>query len=109
VDAARAVESTLIGSLLLAGHSAPVPAEAGAIVFRSGIAAYWPGPNGSLLAALNGAPASSAWPAARLLSAGRIGRTKDIADAIIALLRNGFITDTVLHADGGHRLVLGRG
>jgi len=39
------------------------------------------------------------------LPAGRIGRTKDIADAIIALLRNGFITGTVLHADGGHRLV----
>lgn len=28
------------------------------------------------------------------------GRTKDIADTIIALLRNGFITRTVLHADG---------
>jgi NAD(P)-dependent dehydrogenase (short-subunit alcohol dehydrogenase family) len=39
------------------------------------------------------------------LPVGRIGRTKDIADAIIALLRNGFITGTVLHADGGHRLV----
>lgn len=39
------------------------------------------------------------------LPAGRIGRTQDIADAIIALLRNGFITGTVLHADGGHRLV----
>jgi NAD(P)-dependent dehydrogenase (short-subunit alcohol dehydrogenase family) len=34
-----------------------------------------------------------------------VGRTKDIAEAIIALLRNGFITGTVLHADGGHRLV----
>jgi NADPH2:quinone reductase len=39
------------------------------------------------------------------LPVGRIGRTKDITDAIIALLRNGFITGTVLHADGGHRLV----
>jgi DNA-binding transcriptional LysR family regulator len=39
------------------------------------------------------------------LPVGRIGRTKDIAGAIIALLRNGFITGTVLHADGGHRLV----
>ena len=28
------------------------------------------------------------------------GRTNDIADTIIALLRNGFITRTVLHADG---------
>ncbi|MEU4190607.1 SDR family oxidoreductase [Kribbella sp. NPDC026611] len=50
------------------------------------------------------APAALAAMAARL-PAGRIGRTKDIADAIIALLRNGFITGTVLHADGGHRLV----
>jgi NAD(P)-dependent dehydrogenase (short-subunit alcohol dehydrogenase family) len=39
------------------------------------------------------------------LPADRIGRTQDSADAIIALLRNGFITSTVLHADGGHRLV----
>jgi NAD(P)-dependent dehydrogenase (short-subunit alcohol dehydrogenase family) len=42
---------------------------------------------------------------ARRLPVGRIGRTADIAAAIIALLRNGFITGTVLHADGGHRLV----
>ncbi|MFB6721501.1 SDR family oxidoreductase [Kribbella sp. NPDC056345] len=50
------------------------------------------------------APATLAAMAARL-PAGRIGRTQDIAEAIIALLRNGFITGTVLHADGGHRLV----
>ena len=49
-------------------------------------------------------PATLAAMAARL-PVGRIGRTQDIADAIIALLRNGFITGTVLHADGGHRLV----
>lgn len=50
------------------------------------------------------AAATLAAMAARL-PAGRIGRTQDIAAAIIALLRNGFITGTVLHADGGHRLV----
>ncbi|MFF1815833.1 SDR family oxidoreductase [Kribbella sp. NPDC058245] len=50
------------------------------------------------------APATLAAMAARL-PVGRIGRTQDIAEAIIALLRNGFITGTVLHADGGHRLI----
>jgi NAD(P)-dependent dehydrogenase (short-subunit alcohol dehydrogenase family) len=50
------------------------------------------------------AAATLAAMAARL-PAGRIGRIQDIAAAIIALLRNGFITGTVLHADGGHRLV----
>jgi NAD(P)-dependent dehydrogenase (short-subunit alcohol dehydrogenase family) len=143
VDAARsAVDSKLLGPLLLAKHGAPVLEPGGSIVFTSGIAAYRPGPKASLLAALNGALASLAaalavelaplrvnvispgwvdtpiWQdvagdaasatlaamAARL-PVGRIGRTQDIAAAIIALLRNGFITGTVLHADGGHRLI----
>ena len=143
VDAARsAVDSKLLGPLLLAKHGAPLLEPGGSIVFTSGIAAYRPGPRASLLAALNGALASLAaalavelaplrvnvvspgwvdspiWQdvagdaapetlaamAARL-PVGRIGRTQDIAAAIIALLRNGFITGTVLHADGGHRLV----
>ena len=143
VDAARsAVDSKLLGPLLLAKHGAPLLEPGGSIVFTSGIAAYRPGPHASLLAALNGALASLAaalaaelaplrvnvvspgwvdtpiWQdvagdaapetlaamAARL-PVGRIGRTQDIAAAIIALLRNGFITGTVLHADGGHRLI----
>ena len=143
VDAARsAVDSKLLGPLLLAKHGAPLLEPGGSIVFTSGIAAYRPGPRASLLAALNGAlaslaaalavelaplrvnvvspgwvdtpiwqdvagdaaPATLAAMAARL-PVGRIGRTQDIAAAIIALLRNGFITGTVLHADGGHRLV----
>jgi len=142
VRAARtAVDSKLLGPLLLAKHGAPLLEPGGSIVFTSGIAAYRPGPRASLLAALNGALASLAaalavelaplrvnvvspgwvdtpiWQdvagdaapetlaamAARL-PVGRIGRTQDIAAAIIALLRNGFITGTVLHADGGHRL-----
>lgn len=143
VSAARsAVDSKLLGPLLLAKHGAPVLETGGSIVFTSGIAAYRPGPRASLLAALNGALASLAaalavelaplrvnvispgwvdtpiWQdvagdaAAETLAAmaarlpvGRIGRSQDIAAAIIALLRNGFITGTVLHADGGHRLV----
>ncbi|MET8800025.1 SDR family oxidoreductase [Nocardia sp. NPDC004568] len=39
------------------------------------------------------------------LPVGRIGRPDDIAAAILALMRNPFVTGTVLHADGGHRLV----
>ncbi|WP_406464427.1 SDR family oxidoreductase [Streptomyces sp. NBC_01622] len=42
---------------------------------------------------------------AEALPVGRVGRPEDIAHAIVALMRNGFITGTVLHADGGHRLV----
>ncbi|TDU90525.1 NAD(P)-dependent dehydrogenase (short-subunit alcohol dehydrogenase family) [Kribbella voronezhensis] len=143
VAAARsAIESKLIGPLLLAKHGAPVIEPGGSIVFTSGIAAYRPGPRGSMVAALNGGLGSMAaalavelapirvnvvspgwvdtpiWQGvagdakdetlaamAARLPVGRIGRTNDIAEAIIALLRNGFITGTVLHADGGHRLV----
>lgn len=38
------------------------------------------------------------------LPVGRIGRPDDIAAAVLALIHNPFITGTVLHADGGHRL-----
>ncbi len=39
------------------------------------------------------------------LPVGRTGRPEDVAQAFLALMRNGFITGTVLHVDGGHRLV----
>ena len=39
------------------------------------------------------------------LPTGRVGAPGDIAHAIAALLDNGFVTGTVLHVDGGHRLV----
>jgi NAD(P)-dependent dehydrogenase (short-subunit alcohol dehydrogenase family) len=42
---------------------------------------------------------------AKRLPVGRIGRPHDIADAIRFLMRNGFVTGTVLHVEGGHRLV----
>jgi NAD(P)-dependent dehydrogenase (short-subunit alcohol dehydrogenase family) len=42
---------------------------------------------------------------AKRLSVGRIGQPADIADAIRFLMRNGFVTGTVLHVEGGHRLV----
>ncbi|MFL6631739.1 MAG: SDR family oxidoreductase [Massilia sp.] len=42
---------------------------------------------------------------AQKLPVGRIGRPEDIADGIRFLMRNGFATGSVLHLDGGHRLV----
>jgi NAD(P)-dependent dehydrogenase (short-subunit alcohol dehydrogenase family) len=41
---------------------------------------------------------------AEALPAGRIGAPEDIADGIWHLLTNEFVTGTVLHVDGGHRL-----
>ncbi|MBY5560289.1 SDR family oxidoreductase [Rhizobium leguminosarum] len=42
---------------------------------------------------------------AQRLPAGRVGRPDDIADAIRFLIGNGFTTGTILHVEGGHRLV----
>lgn len=42
---------------------------------------------------------------AKRLPVGRIGQPDDIANAIRFLMRNGFVTGTVLHVEGGHRLV----
>jgi NAD(P)-dependent dehydrogenase (short-subunit alcohol dehydrogenase family) len=42
---------------------------------------------------------------AQKLPVGRIGQAADIADGIRFLMRNGFVTGSVLHLDGGHRLV----
>lgn len=42
---------------------------------------------------------------AERLPVGRVGTADDIADAIVFLLGNGYTTGTVLHVDGGHRLV----
>lgn len=39
------------------------------------------------------------------LPAGRVGTADDIAGAILFLIGNGYTTGTVLHVDGGHRLV----
>ncbi|QSF44955.1 SDR family oxidoreductase [Paenibacillus tianjinensis] len=35
----------------------------------------------------------------------RIGTAEDVAEAVLYLIHNGFVTGTVLHVDGGHRLV----
>ena len=42
---------------------------------------------------------------AKRLPVGRVGQPSDIADAIISLIGNPYITGTVLHTDGGQRLV----
>jgi NAD(P)-dependent dehydrogenase (short-subunit alcohol dehydrogenase family) len=39
------------------------------------------------------------------LPAGRVGVPGDVGQAVLALIRNPFITGTVLHVDGGQRLV----
>jgi len=42
---------------------------------------------------------------AERLPVGRVGKPDDIADAISFLMGNGFTTGTILHVEGGHRLV----
>ncbi|MEV0651028.1 SDR family oxidoreductase [Phytomonospora sp. NPDC050363] len=39
------------------------------------------------------------------LPVGRVGRGEDLAEAFIAVSRNGFTTGSVVHVDGGQRLV----
>ncbi|MFJ9021985.1 SDR family oxidoreductase [Streptomyces sp. NPDC102259] len=41
---------------------------------------------------------------AERLPARRVGTPDDIAQAFLSVMHNGFITGTVLHVDGGHRL-----
>nr|WP_202334501.1 SDR family oxidoreductase [Mesorhizobium sp. L-8-3] len=140
--ARRVVDSKVIAPLLLAKHGAPRLAPGGSITFTSGIAAYRPAPNGSVVAAINGAieslvyalaielapvrvnAVSPGWvdtpiwdsvagegkkaaleAMAKRLPVGRIGQADDIAHAIESIMRNGFISGTVVHVDGGQRLV----
>ncbi|MBB3611107.1 SDR family oxidoreductase [Rhizobium sp. BK602] len=42
---------------------------------------------------------------AKRLPVGRVGQPEDIADAIGFLMGNGFTTGTILHVEGGHRLI----
>jgi len=42
---------------------------------------------------------------AAALPVGRIGRPDEVAEAILLLVTNGFMTGTVLECDGGVRLV----
>lgn len=138
----RAVDSKLIGPLLLAKYGAPHLSSSGSITFTSGVAAYRPAARGSVVAAVNGGLASLAYALAielapirvnvvspgwvdspiwgtiagdkkdgmltamaERLPVGRVGQPGEIAQAILFLMRNGFATGSVLHVDGGHRLV----
>jgi NAD(P)-dependent dehydrogenase (short-subunit alcohol dehydrogenase family) len=143
LDNARdVVDTKLLGPLLVAKHAHRVLVATGSLTFTSGIAAYRPGPGGSVVAAANGAlealaralalelapirvnVVSPGWidtpiwdtlagtgkaerlaAMARRLPAGRTGQPYDVAQAFDALLRNDFITGTLLHVDGGQRLV----
>jgi NAD(P)-dependent dehydrogenase (short-subunit alcohol dehydrogenase family) len=138
----RAIDSKLVGPLLLAKHGHPRLRPGGSVTFVSGIAAYRPKARGAAVAAVNGALASLAYALAvelaptrvnvvspgwvdspiwqhvagdatsatlaamaeRLL-VGRVGRPRDIAEGLRFVMHNGFMTGTVLHLDGGHRLV----
>ena len=42
--------------------------------------------------------------AAQTLPVGRIGTPEDVAEVIMLLLGNGFMTDTVIECDGGRRI-----
>lgn len=42
---------------------------------------------------------------AQKLPTRRIGQPEDLADAALFLMKNGYTTGTVLHVDGGHRLI----
>ena len=143
LDNAKAlVDTKLFGPWLVAKHAGAHMAAGASITFTSGVAAYRPGPGGSMAAAVNGAiealaralalelapirvnAVSPGWTdtplwdkiagdsrAERLaamaarLPAGRIGQPADVAQAFLALTRNAFITGTLVHADGGQRLV----
>ena len=138
----KAMDSKLLGPLLLAKHGAAALPAGGSITFTSGIAYCRPMARGSVVAAINGGLNSLAYALAvelapirvnavspgwvdtpiwelvagdaapgmleamaRKLPAGRIGHADDIAEAICFLMRNRFTTGSVLHVDGGHRLV----
>jgi NAD(P)-dependent dehydrogenase (short-subunit alcohol dehydrogenase family) len=45
--------------------------------------------------------------AARQLPAGRIGRPEDVAQALLYVLANGFVTGSVIECDGGARIAAG--
>ncbi|MNR47649.1 NADP-dependent 7-alpha-hydroxysteroid dehydrogenase [compost metagenome] len=41
---------------------------------------------------------------AQKLPVNRVGRAEDVAQGVLYLIQNGFVTGTVLHVEGGHTL-----
>ena len=39
------------------------------------------------------------------LPVGRVGRPEDVASTVLYLMQNGYTTGTVIHVDGGHRVI----
>jgi len=68
----RAIDSKLVGPLLLAKHGHPQLRPGGSITFVSGIAAYRPKARGAAVAAVNGALASLAYALAVELAPTRV-------------------------------------
>jgi NAD(P)-dependent dehydrogenase (short-subunit alcohol dehydrogenase family) len=42
---------------------------------------------------------------AQQLPAGKVGEPEDLAESVLFLMKNSYITGTVLHVDGGHQLI----
>ncbi len=142
LTARKYVDSKLMGALLLVKYGSRQIDRRGSFTFTSGIAAYRPLANASIVAAANGALGALAralavelapirvnvispgwvdtpiWDAvagdqkeerlqqmAQRLPSRKVGKPEDIAQAVLPLMQNSFITGTVLHVDGGQRLV----
>jgi NAD(P)-dependent dehydrogenase (short-subunit alcohol dehydrogenase family) len=140
--ARRAIDSKLVGALLLAKYGVQHLSTDGSLTFTSGIAATRPAPRGAVTAAVNSAMGGLAralalelaplrvnvvspgwvdtpiWDAvaggnkgavqaamATRLPVRRLGTPEDLAQAYLFLMQNGFATGTIVHVDGGHRLV----
>ncbi|MGC0379683.1 SDR family oxidoreductase [Streptomyces sp. SAI-229] len=140
-DVQRAVAAKVTGPLFLAKHLAGQAAEGGSFTFFSGVAAWRPSPERTVMATTNGALAflvqalaveiaplrvnavspgivdSGAWDklgsakedflagVAQRNPARRVGTADDLVDAVLFAVANPYVTGTVLHVDGGARLV----
>ncbi|GAA0329867.1 SDR family oxidoreductase [Actinoallomurus spadix] len=137
----RAFAAKVIGPLFLAKHLAGQVNEGGSFTFFSGVAAWRPSPERTVMATTNGALAflvqalaveiapirvnavspgivdSGAWDrlgadkeaflrgVAERNPARRVGTADDLVQAVLFAIGNPFVTGTVLHVDGGGRLV----
>ncbi|MFI8458288.1 SDR family oxidoreductase [Kitasatospora sp. NPDC085464] len=140
-DVQRAFAAKVIGPLLLAKHLVGQVAEGGSFTFFSGVAAWRPAPERTVMATTNGALAflvqalaveiapvrvnavspgivdTGSWDGlgadkeaflrgvAGRNPARRVGSPDDLIKAVLYAIDNPYVTGTVLHVDGGGRLV----